>query len=127
VFRAGLVALAGASVLVAPFATEGGNRNGGYVQGHVRKDGSYVAPHYRAPSGAPRSYAPSLTGQAARDPATRAAFHRQNPCPSTGKASGACPGYVVDHVHPLKRAGADRPSNMRWQTVEEAKRKGRVE
>jgi hypothetical protein len=33
------------------------------------------------------------------------------------------PGYVVDHVIPLKRGGPDTPSNMQWQTIEEAKAK----
>jgi hypothetical protein len=36
---------------------------------------------------------------------------------------GACPGYVVDHVTPLKRGGADKPSNMQWQTKEAATQK----
>jgi hypothetical protein len=35
--------------------------------------------------------------------------------------SGACPGYVIDHIQPLQRGGADAPGNMQWQTVEEAK------
>lgn len=50
-----------------------------------------------------------------------------NPCPSTGKGSGRCPSYIVDHVIPLCAGGADRPSNMQWQTVEEAKIKDREE
>ena len=62
-----------------------------------------------------------------RDPAQRRAFQREHPCPSTGRKSGACPGYVVDHVVPLKRGGPDRPSNMQWQTKAEAKAKDRVE
>jgi hypothetical protein len=33
----------------------------------------------------------------------------------------------VDYVTPLKRGGADDPSNMQWQTVEDAKAKDRVE
>src|SRR5262245_43472341 len=28
-------------------------------------------------------------------------------CPSTRKTSGPCKAYVVDHVRPLKRGGAD--------------------
>lgn len=63
----------------------------------------------------------------ARDRSARRAFHRSNPCPSTGRTSGACPGYVVDHVVPLKRGGADSPHNMQWQTIEDAKRKDRTE
>jgi hypothetical protein len=37
------------------------------------------------------------------------------------------PGYVVDHVTPLACGGADRPSNMQWQTVAEAKAKDKTE
>jgi hypothetical protein len=54
-------------------------------------------------------------------------FKRSHPCPSTGKSSGRCPGYVVDHITPLKRGGADAPGNMQWQTIEEAKIKDRWE
>jgi hypothetical protein len=52
---------------------------------------------------------------------------RSHPCPSTGKSRGACPGYVVDHVVALKRGGADNPSNMQWQTIQDAKAKDKVE
>jgi hypothetical protein len=37
------------------------------------------------------------------------------------------PGYVVDHIIPLKKGGCDCPSNMQWQTKEEAKRKDKWE
>jgi hypothetical protein len=33
------------------------------------------------------------------------------------------PGYVVDHIIPLNRGGADSPSNMQWLTKEAAKEK----
>lgn len=54
-------------------------------------------------------------------------FKHSHPCPSTGKSSGSCPGYVIDHVTPLKRGGADDPSNMQWQTTADAKAKDKVE
>jgi hypothetical protein len=54
-------------------------------------------------------------------------FKKSHPCPSTGKSSGACPGYVIDHVTPLKRGGADSPSNMQWQTKEAARAKDKTE
>ena len=46
-------------------------------------------------------------------------------CPATGspKPHHACPGFVVDHVEPLCAGGADHPSNMQWQTIEDARRK----
>lgn len=64
---------------------------------------------------------------AARDPRQREAFRRLHPCPATGQAKGACPGYVVDHIRPLCAGGADHPSNMQWQTVADAKKKDRLE
>jgi len=66
-------------------------------------------------------------GKIAREPRQTNAFKKQHPCPSTGKTSGSCPGYVIDHVTPLKRGGADSPSNMQWQTEAAAKQKDKVE
>jgi hypothetical protein len=54
-------------------------------------------------------------------------FRKSHPCPSTGKSTGACPGYVIDHVEPLKRGGADAPSNMQWQTKSQAKNKDKTD
>ena len=39
-------------------------------------------------------------------------FKHSSPCPSTGKSTGRCPGYMVDHVSPLACGGADAPYNM---------------
>ncbi len=36
-------------------------------------------------------------------------------------------GYIIDHITALKRVGPDNPSNMQWQTIEEAKAKDRWE
>jgi hypothetical protein len=62
-----------------------------------------------------------------RSTAAKNEFKRQNPCPATGKARGPCPGYVIDHIVPLKRGGPDTPANMQWQTKEEAKAKDKWE
>ena len=66
-------------------------------------------------------------GRIARDPHAKEAFRKTNPCPSTGKTYGACPGWVVDHVRALKHGGADDPSNMQWQTRAAAKEKDKWE
>ena len=66
-------------------------------------------------------------GQIERSETARRAFMRTHPCPSTGRMSGPCPGYVVDHVRALKHGGLDAPSNMQWQTVGAAKAKDKWE
>ena len=66
-------------------------------------------------------------GKIARSSKAKHSFEHSHPCPSTGKTSGACPGFIVDHVVPLKRGGLDKPENMQWQTVEDAKAKDKVE
>jgi hypothetical protein len=57
----------------------------------------------------------------ARSEATRRAFQRQHPCPSTHLKTGSCPGWIMDHVVPLCAGGPDTPENMQWQTVHDAK------
>ena len=54
-------------------------------------------------------------------------FQPTHPCPATGLATGACPGYVKDHIVPLVCGGPDAPSNMRWQTIRDAKAKDKWE
>jgi hypothetical protein len=123
-----------------------------HVRGYTRKDGTYVAPYDRsAPGTATHSSSVSSTsspyrknylapgysfhpsvqrdshGRIKRSGSAKAAFERQIPCPSTGRTSGRCPGYVVDHVKPLECGGADAPSNMQWQTAAEAKAKDKTE
>ena len=62
-----------------------------------------------------------------RSRGARAEFVKVNPCPATGKRSGACAGYVVDHVVPLACGGVDAPANMQWQTRQAAAEKDRIE
>jgi hypothetical protein len=126
-----------------------------HVSGYHRKDGTYVAPYDRHPAGtaphpgdvstsqyAPVPYqkgylTPGYTadalvtrdshGKIKRSGAAKDAFKRENPCPATGKSTGSCPGYVIDHVNPLECGGADAPSNMQWQTVADGKAKDKAE
>jgi hypothetical protein len=66
-------------------------------------------------------------GRIRRSESATSTFRRLNPCPATGRTTGRCPGYVIDHITPLKRGGPDAPYNMQWQTKAEAKAKDRTE
>jgi len=66
-------------------------------------------------------------GRIARSSSARYQFRKAHPCPSTGKTTGPCRGYVIDHRKALKRGGADHSSNMQWQTKEAARAKDRWE
>jgi hypothetical protein len=48
-------------------------------------------------------------------------FQREHPCPSTGRASGPCPGYRKDHIVPLACGGPDAVPNLQWQTIADAR------
>lgn len=69
----------------------------------------------------------SPTWAADRDPGQVRAFRRVNACPSTKLFTGPCPNYVVDHIIPLATYGPDRPDNMQWSKVDEAKKKDKLE
>ena len=122
-----------------------------HVNGYYRKDGTYVHSYDRSAPGTAygaSSYSPPTTytrnhlaegftadpsvqrdrrGRIKRSGTAKDAFKREQPCPSTGKSTGRCPGYVIDHVKPLECGGADAPSNMQWQTTTEGKGKDRTE
>ena len=94
------------------------------VKGYTRKDGTYVAPHYRsAPKSTGSNYKPSKS------------FKSYNSSPAVGverdseghiKRSSSAKreflksrgldevpeGYEVDHIVPLYKGGADEPYNM---------------
>lgn len=53
-------------------------------------------------------------GKTLRSPRSIAAFKKLHPCPVTGKTSGACKGWAIDHVVPLDCGGCDAVSNMQW-------------
>src|SRR5262249_19353353 len=63
----------------------------------------------------------SGNGRIKRSSSARADFMRQTDYPKGRN------GYVVDDILPLECGGADVPSNMQWQTVQESKIKDRSE
>lgn len=46
------------------------------------------------------------------------AYRKLHPCPVTGKTTGACPGWAINHVIPLASGGCDAVSNMMWLPVQ---------
>ena len=72
-------------------------------------------------------FAAGFTLAAARSGAVGRAFQHAHPCPATGRSTGACPGWVKDHIIPLACGGPDEPSNLQWQTDADAKAKDRWE
>jgi hypothetical protein len=128
--KLGVLVLA-ASLLVAP--TLGAARGDGGRPSHSQSAHS-SSRHSSAPHATSRgthriTYSARTTrdshGENQRSSSSKSAFKKGHPCPSTGKSSGACPGYVIDHVMPLKRGGADDPSHMQWQL--KGKGEGQVE
>jgi hypothetical protein len=123
-----------------------------HVRGYTSRSGKTVQPYVRNAPGegrskasAPRASAPHTTsprspalshprattpatpgarnsrGRSQRSEAAKEQFLRQ-----TGHPHG-WPGHVVDHKVALACGGADVPSNMQWQTTEDAKAKDKVE
>ncbi len=118
------------SATCMPVLAKGGGGHGSHAHtssahgthgSHAHSDGGHGG-HARTP-GVQRDH----DGRIHRSTAAKDDFKRRHPCPSTGKSSGACPGYVIDHVVPLKRGGADAPSNMQWQSTAEARAKDKTE
>ena len=66
-----------------------------------------------------------IIAQSARGTATGGSPAARRPG-QTGYPHGR-PGYVVDHIVPLKRGGADAPWNMQWQTIAAGKTKDATE
>jgi hypothetical protein len=113
--------------------SSGGHSSGGHSSKGYSSEGKYSRGHStsRSRSGGTHSFkesskaAPGVKrdshGRIARNPRAKRDFMKQ-----TGYPHGR-PGYVVDHIVPLKKGGCDCPSNMQWQTKEEAKLKDRTE
>lgn len=72
-------------------------------------------------------FAGDALGCPSRNQAEKRRFALAHPCPTTGKPLPSCPGYVIDHRIPLCARGADKATNMQWQTLVEAHAKDRRE
>lgn len=46
------------------------------------------------------------------------AYRALYPCPATGKTTGPCPGWNIDHTVPLACGGCDSVANLTWLPVE---------
>ena len=131
--RVAILALVGLLACFGPGAQAeaGSGSNGGGTAHSSASSHRYSSSHSSPKSTAHSKAAPGVTrdahGKIARSPQALQQFKKSHPCPATGKTYGSCPGYVVDHVIPLKRGGPDMPSNMQWQTKEEAKQKDKWE
>jgi hypothetical protein len=73
--------------------------------------GAVVQSHRRA---APRTVPSGPRRRTVRSRAARADFQREHPCPATGRTSGACHGYVVDHIQPLACESARKSGVWLW-------------
>lgn len=62
-----------------------------------------------------------------RSKAARLAFVKATACPATGLHKLPCKGWIIDHRVALCVGGADKPTNMQWMTVADAKAKDRWE
>lgn len=138
-FRRSLLPLVLVLALFGPTTVSAGGKNAVHVKAYTKKDGTTVAAHERkAPerhASASRTETPRTStlrqpavavarderGRIQRSDAARHAFAQQ-----TGYRNGR-PGFVIDHIVPLACGGDDKPSNMQWQTVAQAKAKDKTE
>jgi hypothetical protein len=70
---------------------------------------------------------PQADAKIKRSYSARSTFAYAFPCPSTGKRTVSCKGYVIDHIISLDCGGEDDASNMQWQTTEDAHAKDKYE
>lgn len=55
-----------------------------------------------------------VTHEILRDAKVISSYRKVHACPSTGKFTGACPDYALNHVKPLACGGCDAVWNLTW-------------
>jgi hypothetical protein len=69
---------------------------GSYRSTKAQRVRSYYELRYRSSSYP--EIARDSRGRIKRSTAAKDEFKLEKPCPATGRSSGSCPGYVIDHV-----------------------------
>jgi hypothetical protein len=85
-------------------------RKNGSVTEHLKNDLLSRRASHRV--GRLRHLPISASAREHRSASVKREFQLTHPCPATGPTSGACPGYVKDHVLPLACGGPDAVSNL---------------
>jgi hypothetical protein len=120
-FNIAVVLLLSILIMIPQLALAGRKSSGGSHSSHDSYSSGSHSYHYHSGSSWHRSgsYAPRVQrdskGHIERSESAKRTFMKQSGYPN-GK-----PGYVVDHITPLKRGGPDTPGNMQWQTKDQAK------
>ncbi len=120
-----LVTAVAAMLLLAPAFAKARKSHGAKRSSHKTYAVARHRPYAPHRAYAPRTGRPSPAikcigcvrdsrGRIKRSESAKAAFRRTHPCPSTGRTSGPCPGYAIDHRTPLYKGGSDTPANMQW-------------
>ena len=117
----------GIVLLTPPFSIAGKGHHASGAHHSSTATSTHASASHHSRSSRCASCPRNAKGKIKRSREAKRQFERQNPCPSTGKSTGSCPGYVVDHRKALAEGGADEPSNMQWQTTADAKAKDKWE
>ncbi len=111
---------------LSAFARGGGRGHGGQRSGSHSRSYHSGSRSYRSHSGGGHTSKAVGVKRDSRGKIKRSQEAKKKFMKQSGYPHGR-PGYVVDHIVPLKKGGSDTPSNMQWQTKDAAEAKDRWE